>query len=365
MNNRAAFLESEKGQFVVRDAEIAELGEGEVLIKVQACAIQPADEKVAKSAMIPMEYPCVLGSPVAGTVEKVGPGVTKVSGGERVVSGTKIFSHKKAKYGGLQRFSIVDASEIIEVSNVDFITLPMSDRTMQIGDLDFTKAVTLASYTPPGALFGKSTMGMHWPTVPASPLPADEQGKKILIWGGSSAMGSLSISYAKQAGYTVISTSSPHNFDLLKACGADYVFDHSDPDTITKIRDLFPIDYWFDTISLKPSISTIIKILTPEGGATTKASIRVLLPPMMFGNPELPEGITVQFHQFSTKSPENAEWQKYFLSTGGFMEKAIKDGVLKGVPANVLGGLEKIGEGIEKLHVGVSGEKIVIKLEEV
>jgi NADPH:quinone reductase-like Zn-dependent oxidoreductase len=116
MNNRAAFLETAKGEIVVRNAEIAELEEGEVLVKVQACAIQPADVKVAKFAMIPVEYPSVLGSPVGGVVEAVGSGVTTVSVGERVVSGTKIFSQKKAKYGGLQRYTIVDASEVIEVS---------------------------------------------------------------------------------------------------------------------------------------------------------------------------------------------------------------------------------------------------------
>lgn len=65
--------------------------------------------------MIPVEYPAVLGSPVAGTVEALGPGVSKVAVGERVVCGTKVFVHKKAKYGGLQRFSIVDESEVIEV----------------------------------------------------------------------------------------------------------------------------------------------------------------------------------------------------------------------------------------------------------
>jgi len=35
MSNRAAFLESEKGKFVVRDTETGEPGEGEVLIKVR------------------------------------------------------------------------------------------------------------------------------------------------------------------------------------------------------------------------------------------------------------------------------------------------------------------------------------------
>lgn len=62
-----------------------------------------------------MEYPIVLGSPVAGTVEALGPGVSKVAVGERIVCGTKVFVHKKAKYGGLQRFCVVDESEVVEV----------------------------------------------------------------------------------------------------------------------------------------------------------------------------------------------------------------------------------------------------------
>jgi NADPH:quinone reductase-like Zn-dependent oxidoreductase len=114
-SNRAAFIESPKGQIVVRDTDIPEPGEGEVLVKVLACAIQPADAKIARLAMIPLEYPAILGSPVAGIVEALGAGVTKVAIGERVVCGTKVFSHKKAKYGGLQRFSVVDESEVVEV----------------------------------------------------------------------------------------------------------------------------------------------------------------------------------------------------------------------------------------------------------
>jgi NADPH:quinone reductase-like Zn-dependent oxidoreductase len=173
-------------------------------------------------------------------------------------------------------------------------------------------------------------------------------------------MGSLSISYAKQAGYTVISTSSPHNFDLLRDCGADHVFDHSDPETIKKIQELFPIDYWFDTISLKPSVSTILKILAPEGKPVVKAKLLVLLPPAMFGITEFPEGITVQFYRFSTHPPENADWGKYFLARGGFLEKAIKSEALKGVPAEVIGGLGSAADGIEQVHAGVSGKKIVV-----
>jgi NADPH:quinone reductase-like Zn-dependent oxidoreductase len=174
-------------------------------------------------------------------------------------------------------------------------------------------------------------------------------------------MGSLCISYAKQAGYTVVSTSSPHNFDLLKSLGADHVFDHSDPATIKQIRNLFPIDYWLDTISLKPSVSTIVKILAPEGEPVTKANIVTLLPPLFYGVTEFPEGITVQFYQFLTQAPENADWHKHFLARGGFLESAIKQGVLHGVPTNVLGGLEHVREGLDRIDRGVSGQKIVIE----
>ena len=63
-----------------------------------------------------LEYPAVLGSPVAGIVEALGPGVTKVSVGQRVVCGTRVFTYRKAKYGGLQRFTVVDESEVLDVS---------------------------------------------------------------------------------------------------------------------------------------------------------------------------------------------------------------------------------------------------------
>ncbi|KAJ4988472.1 alcohol dehydrogenase-like domain-containing protein [Stagonosporopsis vannaccii] len=294
--------------------------------------------------MLSLEYPAVLGSPIAGVVKSLGPNVSRVAIGQRVVCGTKIFTQKKAKYGGLQQFAVVDESEVLE-----------------IGDVEFTKVVTLGSYTPPGALFSKSGLNLHWPTIPASPLPDSEQQKKVLIWGGSSAMGSLSISYAKQAGYTVISTSSKHNLDLLKSLGADYVFDHSDPATVNAIRNIFPIDYWFDTISLNSTVSTILDILAPEGEPVTEANILLLLPPAWLGIDNFPKGITTQFYRFSTHAPENAEWRKHFLGRDGFMEQGLKNGIITGVPPEVLGGLDKAEAGIDAVWKGVSAKKIVIE----
>lgn len=55
------------------------------------------------------------------------------------------------------------------------------------------------------------------------------------------------------------------------------------------------------------------------------------------------------------------EWHAHFLARGSFLEKAIKSGVLKGFPAEVIGGLDNVAEGIEKVHSGVSGKKIVVQ----
>lgn len=86
----------------------------------------------------------------------------------------------------------------------------------------------------------------------------------------------------------------------------------------------------------------------------------MLLPPNMPGMPSLPEGVTAGMHRFSTHAPENAEWREHFLSRGGFMERGIKEGIIKGVPPTFLGGLDKVEEGIERLDKGVSGTKLVV-----
>jgi NADPH:quinone reductase-like Zn-dependent oxidoreductase len=287
-----------------------------------------------------MEYPTILGSPIAGTVHALGANVSKVSVGDRVTCGTLVLGRKKPMYGGLQRFCVVHETEIIDIGP----------------DVPFTTAVTLASYTPPSALFSPNRLGLARPSIPAKELQGSEKGKKIVIWGGSSAMGALAVSYAKLAGYTVISTCGAHNIDFVKGLGADHVFDHSSEDTVEKIRGLFPVDYWFDTIALPSTITTILKVLEGQ-----KAHILTLLPVTLPGYPKLPEGVTAQMHLFSTFAEENREWRDWALAKGGFMEKAIQSGALKGVPAEVVGGLESVAEGVEKVHKGVSAKKIVVE----
>jgi NADPH:quinone reductase-like Zn-dependent oxidoreductase len=67
--------------------------------------------------------------------------------------------------------------------------------------------------------------------MPRVPVPKDLVGKSglprtIIITGGASSVGSNAVQLAVSAGYGVISTSSPSNFDYVKSLGATHVFDY-------------------------------------------------------------------------------------------------------------------------------------------
>jgi NADPH:quinone reductase-like Zn-dependent oxidoreductase len=53
------------------------------------------------------------------------------------------------------------------------------------------------------------------------------KGKKILVYGGSSSVGSLAVQYVAQAGYMVITTYSPRNQAFVSKLGAAKIIDHT------------------------------------------------------------------------------------------------------------------------------------------
>ena len=74
----------DKGVVRVEEVPVPEVGEGEVLIKVAACGICGTDIKKIFQRYV--EPPQILGHELAGTVVADGPGVTKWTPGDRVMS---------------------------------------------------------------------------------------------------------------------------------------------------------------------------------------------------------------------------------------------------------------------------------------
>ena len=68
---------------------------------------------------------------------------------------------------------------------------------------------------------------------------AQPTGKTLLIWGGSTSVGSNAIQLAVAAGYEVITTCSPRNFAYVKQLGARQAFDYHSPTVVADIIRAF------------------------------------------------------------------------------------------------------------------------------
>jgi S-(hydroxymethyl)glutathione dehydrogenase/alcohol dehydrogenase len=86
MNVRAAVLERFGEPLAVTDVELAEPREGEVLVRLEACGVCHTDMYTASGADPSGYAPAVLGHEGAGIVERLGPGVTSLAPGDRVVT---------------------------------------------------------------------------------------------------------------------------------------------------------------------------------------------------------------------------------------------------------------------------------------
>jgi NADPH:quinone reductase-like Zn-dependent oxidoreductase len=89
-----------------------------------------------------------------------------------------------------------------------------------------------------------------------------------LIYGGSTSVGLFALQLAKLAGYKVIATSSPGNFDLVRTYGADEVVDYHDAEAAVKaIRETTDgkLAKVLDTISEGESFKICLESFADEG----------------------------------------------------------------------------------------------------
>ncbi|KAI1105538.1 putative alcohol dehydrogenase [Jackrogersella minutella] len=209
-----AIVAVEKGKAEIRDVEKPKLRDGFVLVKVKAVGLNPTDWKSINGLDLHNNR---VGVDYAGVVEEVGPGVTKpFKKGDRiagVVHGGNSLSPDDGAFG-----DYLVAKAAVQIKIPDNIT--------------FEQAATIGVSTITVGQGLYKVFGLPWPNEPTqTPFP-------ILIHGGSTATGIYGIQYAKASGLTVITTASPHNFELLKSLGADAVFDYHSPTCGTDIKAL-------------------------------------------------------------------------------------------------------------------------------
>lgn len=179
LQNYAAILPAEGAELQVVKASFPTPDEDELVIKNHAVAINPVDWKIQTlgGARFNLEYPVVLGEDVAGEVVQVGQKLKdRFHVGQRVLSYTLGLSGGNA-YGGFQLYPLLKGSVVATIpdylSYEEAVVLPLSISTAAAG------------------LFLNATLALDYPTTKSrhSQL-VDDKYQTLLVWGGSSSVGS-------------------------------------------------------------------------------------------------------------------------------------------------------------------------------
>ncbi|ROV99439.1 hypothetical protein VMCG_06347 [Cytospora schulzeri] len=195
------------GKTAIKEVPVPEVRDGYILVKVKAVALNPTDWK---SVHAPNDQTAgtKTGCDYAGVVEAVGANLAKpFSKGDRVCG--MVFGSSDAERGGFGEYALASAHLQIRIPD----------------NLSFEEAATLGVGITTVGQGLYQFLGLPLPTEP----PAEPRSRSLLIYGGSTATGILGIQFARQSGFRVLTTASPHNFDYLKSLGADAVFDYHTP----------------------------------------------------------------------------------------------------------------------------------------
>lgn len=219
--NTAAWINAQHAQLESGPAPYTPPGDDQIVIRNRAVAINPLDWIIQVAGNLAyrwLSYPTVLGSDTAGEVAEVGKAVTRFRVGDRVLGhavGTDKDSNRAAE-GTFQQYTVV----------LERMASPIPD-AMPFED---AAVLPLAVSTAACGLFQTDQLGLRHPSAKAEPT-----GQTVLVWGGSTSVGSNAIQLAAAAGYEVITTASPRNFDYVKSLGAGQFFDYNSPSVIPDI----------------------------------------------------------------------------------------------------------------------------------
>jgi len=213
---------------VVDNAEKPAIGEGQVLVEVEAVSINPIDFKIRLGYMkdfMPVKFPVTIGSDFAGIVKEIH------GGNSQFRKGDKVFGNAIVLNGGSGSFS-------------EFVAANVANTAFAPKTIDLQKAAA-------------------FPLAGASAIQAIEdgiklqKGQKILIHGGAGGIGIIAIQLAKLIGAEVATTVSERDMSFVKELGADTVLDYHKGD--------------FDTV-----LSNYDAVLDLVGGDTLTKSYAVL-----------------------------------------------------------------------------------------
>jgi NADPH:quinone reductase-like Zn-dependent oxidoreductase len=216
----------------VEEAPKPHPGEGQVLIRVYAAGVNPADWKFASGAFRqfnPLPMPWTPGLEGSGVVAESGPGATGFKVGQAV------FGPFQAAYA-------------------EYALAAASDLQAKPDRLSFEEAATI----PVGALTA-------WGAVVDT--AGVQSGQKVLIHGAAGGVGVFALQLAKWKGAHTLATTSAANAEFARELGAEQAIDYAAVRFETVVHDL---DAVIDTVG-GDLHERSLKVLRPGGVFVTVA----------------------------------------------------------------------------------------------
>ncbi|KAI4232153.1 MAG: hypothetical protein LQ349_005171 [Xanthoria aureola] len=326
---------------------IPTLQDEHILVKVVCVALNPADWRHIDFYSAPG---ALLGFDYSGIVAETRHGVTRFAPGDRICG---------AAHGG-NALRLHDGAFAEYILVKEHIQIPMPP------NLGFQQAATLGVGVTTVGLSLYRTLGLNLPDDPiAEPV-------SILVYGGSTATGSLAIQFAKLSGYRVVTACSPHNFPFVRSLGADVVCDYKAPAAADEIRKITgdKLKIVLDTVSLDSSARFCAEAMSSsstEGGGAAAAAYACLLPvtvprsdvtsDLVLAYTAFGEPFELGPQAFAAVPEDRAFAARWWLMAEGY----LRSGQVRVHPPAVReGGLEGVLEGLDLMRNDrVSGRKLV------
>ncbi|KAK5164025.1 uncharacterized protein LTR77_010116 [Saxophila tyrrhenica] len=331
----------EAGKAEVQDVKVPELKDEHLLVKIRYAALNPTDWKH-------IDYIPHVGSTVGcdwmGTIEEVGPNVNgSWKKGDRVAGVVQGCNAFNLEDGAFAECALMKEGNLFKVPE-------------NVGDEE-ASTVGVAFATVGLGLY--QTLGLPWPgSVPAECF--------VLVYGGSSATGSIAIQFAKLSGAKVVTTCSKKNFDFVKSLGADEAFDYNDPECAEKIRK-----YTND------SLHTVLDCIGGDTGSKVSTGsisskggqICSIVPGTEYNRkdvravPLLAYKIRGEPWKLLEDMPATVEDYQFGQIFFRLAVKLLGEGKVKVHPPRVGKGLEGALDGLDEMRQGkVSGQKLVYSI---
>jgi NADPH:quinone reductase-like Zn-dependent oxidoreductase len=219
---KAALFHEFGGPEVVRieEAPKPEPGPGEVRLRVAAAALNHLDLWVRRGLPIETTMPHIGGSDVAGVVDQIGPGVTGVEAGDRVVVDPSLPCGRcdacRADHSLFCRdYRIL--GEHTQGGLAEFVVAPARN-LMRVPDgypLERAAAAPLAYLTAWRGLVSRAGL---------------RSGESVLITGASGGVATAAIAIARWIGADIHAITTTPHVDRVRGLGAGTVYDRLDGD---------------------------------------------------------------------------------------------------------------------------------------